>query len=71
MYGDLIIIYPEPYSIYLRRTIGDGVNLLGGPKFRNSFMDLDLFWIWLRVLEVEAAGDDLSIIAATWFRVER
>ena len=22
VYGDLIIIYPEPYSIYLRGTIG-------------------------------------------------
>ena len=32
VYGDLIVIYPKPHSIYLSRTITLGLNALrGGP----------------------------------------
>ena len=42
VYGDLIIIYPKPYSVYLRGTIGTGVGekcglLLGDLKPCQNF----------------------------------
>ena len=41
VYGDLIIVYPQLHSIYLRETIGLGsracVRVLGGLFLRSGF----------------------------------
>ena len=38
VYGDLIIIYPKPYSIYLRGTIGvEGLGFNGHLSTKDRF----------------------------------